>query len=605
MTSGTLKIHSENILPIIKQWLYSDKEIFLRELISNACDAMSKMQVLKERGLADYKDEELKVTLSVDKTAKTITISDGGIGMSHEEVEKYITQLAFSGAEEFIEKYKEKDEQDAIIGHFGLGFYSSFMVSKLVEIQTKSYQDVPAALWSCDGSSDYSLSEGTRTERGTDIILHVADDAEEFLDETRLKEILNKHCRFLPFKIHMGDSVINEKEPLWMKPASECTEEEYLDFYRYLYPAEPDPMFWIHLNVDYPFNLKGILYFPKITKHIDVNRPSVQLYCNRVLVSDNCKDIIPDYLTVLRGVIDSPDIPLNVSRSYLQMDSTVKKLASHISKKVSDKLKSIYSSDKETFLKKWPDIEMIVKLGVLQDEKFYDRIKELLVFETTKGEWSTVEEYIERHPESKIYYTSHGPDAKTPILDLYEKKEIEVLYAAQYLDTPLINFLESKLSGKKFQRIDGGLDDELLDKDREKTVLDTEGRTQGAVLEETFKKLLNKEKVKVEAKSLPSDSLPCFVMIKEEMRRMRDYFAMTGTDLPGMGMDEHTVVINTNNALVEKLPEIAKKDEKLAEDVTSQLYQMSLLSQKELDPKEMSGFVSKTTEVLEKFAALI
>ncbi len=609
MATGTLKIHSENILPIIKKWLYSDKDIFLRELVSNACDAMSKVAVLGEQNECSFDPSSLEIRIHIDKEQKKITISDGGIGMSADEVEKYIAQLAFSGAEEFIEKYKDAEEKEQIIGHFGLGFYSAFMVSSLVEIQTKSFkEDTPAAYWSCDGSSEYALKEGTREQRGTDIILSINSDSEELLEEAKLKEILKKHCLFLPFPIYLNDTRINEKEPLWTKPASECTKEEYLEFYRYLYPMEPDPIFWVHLNVDYPFNLKGILYFPKIGKRFDINQPSVHLYCNRVFVSDNCKDLIPDYLTVLRGVIDSPDIPLNVSRSYLQMDKTVRQLAAHISKKVSDKLGTLHKTEKETYIEKWSDIEMIVKLGVLQDDKFYERVKEHLLWKTSSGEWTTAEGYLERNgekTEKKIFYTAHPEEHESHMLNAYKDQGIEILYAPQYLDTPLINLLESKLDGAKFQRIDGGIDDSILDKDREQNVLDADGRTVSSRLAEFFSKALGKEKLSVEAKSLKSNSIPAFVMLKEETRRMRDYLAMTGNEFPGNLMEEQTLVVNTNNPLITALPKIAEKDSALADSLAHEIYDLTLLSQKELSPQEMGGFISRTTTVLEKLATHI
>lgn len=588
MTTGTLKIHSENILPIIKKWLYSDKEIFLRELVSNACDAMSKTQVLADKGEATIAEDELQVQITTKDSS--IIISDGGIGMNTAEIEKYIAQLAFSGAEEFIEKYKDADEKEQIIGHFGLGFYSAFMVSKEVEIDSKSYSDAPAAHWKCDGSSDYEMSEGTRKERGTDITLHISEDSKEFLEESRLRGILEKHCRFLPFPIFLNGKKINEKEPLWNKPASECTDEEYLEFYRYLYPMDQDPIFWIHLNVDYPFNLKGILYFPKIHKRMDVNQPSVHLYCNRVFVSDNCKDLIPDYLTVLRGVIDSPDIPLNVSRSYLQMDSTVRQLASHISKKVSDKLGTIYKTEKETFVQKWPDIEMIVKLGVLQDEKFYGRVQDFLIWKNTEGEWTTANDYVERHPDSKIYYTSHPEEHSTDILQAYKDKGIEVLFAPQYLDTPLINFLEMKMEGKKFQRVDGGIDDALLD---------GEAGEHDEAIQQGFSDAIGKEKLTVEVKSLSSANIPALVVLKEESRRMRDYLAMTGNEFPGNLMDEHTLVLNTKNPTIASFMKLKDKDEPLAKKVATHIYESALLTQKELDPSQMNAYLSRANEVLE------
>lgn len=401
MVQGTLKIHTENILPIIKKWLYSDKDIFVRELVSNACDAIEKCRRLREHGELSVSDEEFRIDLILDKEKRTLKIVDTGIGMTAEEVEKYIAQVAFSGAEEFLGKYKSQNEKDQIIGHFGLGFYSSYMVAENVTINTLSYQgQAKAALWSCDGSPTYELSEGTRTTRGTEITLFVDKENDEFLEENRIRSILQHYCAFLPFPIFLNDKQINAKQPLWLKSPTECTETDYLEFYRSLYPLEADPIFWIHLNVDYPFHLKGILYFPKITKRFDWSQNTIKLFCNRVFVSDHCKDLIPDFLMVLQGAIDSPDIPLNVSRSTLQMDRTVRQLSSHISKKVTDRLSTIFSTEREKFIQSWPDIEMIIKLGVLQDDKFYERAKEFLIWKNLSGEWTTVDQYLERNRES-------------------------------------------------------------------------------------------------------------------------------------------------------------------------------------------------------------
>ena len=366
MKKNHLSINSENILPIIKKWLYSEKDIFLRELVSNATDAINKLKLIN----AANKDS-FRIDIQIDKDNKTISISDNGIGMNEEEVKKYIAQIAFSGAEDFLEKYKTHDEKDQIIGHFGLGFYSAYMVANKVEVDTRSYIEKEApVLWSCDGSSEYFLSKSKRTDTGTTIILHINKENEEYLDKNVLLKILNNFCLFLPYPIYLNDQHINNEYPLYLKSPSECTEKEYLEFYRKLYPLNPDPIFWVHLNVDYPFNLKGILYFPKIGQSFDANKNAIKLFCNRVFVSDNCKDLLPDFLMILQGAIDSPDIPLNISRSFLQMDSTVRKLSSHISKKISDRLSSLYKLDKEKFTSYWPSIETVIKLGILQDEKF-------------------------------------------------------------------------------------------------------------------------------------------------------------------------------------------------------------------------------------------
>lgn len=602
MSKGTLKIHSENILPIIKKWLYTDKNIFLRELVSNACDAMSKLKILREEGKVSFNDEELRIDIEVKKDAKTLTILDTGIGMTAKEVEKYIAQLAFSGAEEFVKKYQKEGEQEQMIGHFGLGFYSSFMVSKEVEIDTLSFtKSAKAAHWSCDGSPDYTLDEGSRTERGTTITLHIAPDSEDFLEEGHIREILLKHCRFLPYPIYLNGKQINELEPLWIKPASECTDQNYLDFYRALYPLEPDPIFWIHLNVDYPFHLKGILYFPKLNRRLDPNQSSVHLYCNRVFVSDSCKDLIPDYLSVLRGVIDSSDIPLNVSRSNLQMDRTVRQLSSHISKKVSDKLTSQWQSDRDAFVQKWPDIEMIIKLGVLQDDKFYDRIKGCLVWKNSSQDWTTLEEYLERHEDKKVFY-HHDEKQTTHFFEMYKDKGVEILFSSSHLDTPLMSFLEGKIEGVKFQRLDGAVDETILDKDREKIVLDESGKTEAIHTANFFKAQLD-DTVAVEAKSLTSDHVPAFILITEEERRMRDYFALSGQELPSRLGKNHTLVVNTNNKLVQAIPKL--KDQELAKGLVKQLYALSLLSQRELDPSDFSSFLKRSSELLESLTTRV
>jgi len=582
MAKGKLKIHSENILPIIKKSLYSDKDIFVRELVSNSCDAMTKMKVLRDEKVTDFLDEELRIDITIDKEAKTIRIVDTGLGMNEVEVKNYIAQLAFSGAEEFVEKYSKGSE---IIGHFGLGFYSSFMVSKQVDIDTKSYQDEPAVFWSSEGTYDYTIKKGKRETRGTEITLHVDDDSDEFLEESKLGEILRKYCSYLPFPIFLGEQQINSTEPLWLKNASDLTDADYISFYHHLYPMEPDPIFWIHLNVDYPFNLKGILYFPKINQRFDFGSSHIQLYCNRVFVSDNCKDLIPDHLMVLRGAIDSPDIPLNVSRSYLQMDKTVRSLGQHVSKKVADKLASLYQSDAEKFQKAWPDLEMIVKLSCLHDEKFYERVKDALLWKTVKGEWTTVESLDTK----KVFYTME-PNGDSQFLDMYKAKGIEVIIAPTPLDTPIMNLLEGKIEGLKFQRIDGGIDESLLDTDRE-------ANTEIAALIKSH--LVN---VNVEAKSLTSDELPGFVMLTEENRRMRDYLALSKTEMPIDMLSEKTFVVNTNNPLIVALSAMNEKDPDLAKDMINQVYQLALLSQKELHKDDFESFIRRSNSVLSKLA---
>lgn len=606
MEQKTLSVDSKNILPIIKKWLYSDKDVFIRELVSNSCDAIGKLKILRDHGTIDISDEEFRIDINIDKENKTITICDTGIGMTSEEVDKYISQIAFSGAKDFLEKYKTENEKDQIIGHFGLGFYSAYMVSSLVEIHTLSYQKgVDPVFWSCDGSSTYSIDKGTHASRGTKIILHVDKESEEYLDEHKIKQILTTYCSYLPVPIYLNNNHINNKTPLFIKNPSDCTDKEYIEFYNELYPMDPDPIFWIHLNVDYPFHLKGILYFPKIHKRFDPNQSTIKLFCNRVFVSDNCKDLFPDYLMVLKGALDSPDIPLNVSRSYLQVDKTVKQLSSHISKKITDRLSSIYKSDPEQFKNSWEDIELIIKLAILQDEKFYGRAKEFLIWKNNDNTWTTIEEYLERNKEKnkdKVFYILKE-NHHAQFLDLYKEKGLEVLFVNSFIDTPVISFLESKISPTQFQRIDGSLDDSLLDLSREKTLLDSEGKSQAALIAETVRNALSIKDLEVEAKSLASDKIPGFFLIDEQTRRLRDYMLMQGSEFPKM--DKKTFVINTNNPLILAAHKLSKQKPELAKDIITQVYDLTSLSQKELNPKEISNFVSKTNDLLEKLVSQV
>lgn len=601
MRQNNLSIHSENILPIIKKWLYSDKDIFIRELVSNATDALNKVRILRDQGQAAVEDNDLKVQIKIDKSRKTISIIDTGIGMTEEEVEKYIAQIAFSGAEEFVSKYKSDAEKDPIIGHFGLGFYSAYMVASKVEIDTVSYlPDSEAVFWSCDGSSSYSIGAGSRSSRGTQITLFVDDANLEYLEESKLRELLNRYCQFMPFSIELNGKAIGNKAPLWTKNPSECNEKDYLEFYRQLYPLDPEPLFWIHLNVDYPFNLKGILFFPKIHRRFDSNESTIKLFCNRVFVSDNCKEILPDYLTILRGAIDSPDIPLNVSRSYLQVDQNVRQLSSHISKKVSDKLSLFYKTDREKYIASWPDIEMIVKLGLLQDEKFFEKTKDILIWKNSEEKWTTVPEYLERAKEKKVYYT--GSDRSAQIIQLYKEKETEVLFAPLPIDTPVIQFLEEKLE-TSFQRIDGALDAHLLDPSREKTLLDPDGKTAAAKTASFIRASLDDPNLEVEAKSLASNKLPALLLLDENQRRLRDYMALTQGKSSISA--RKTFVVNTNSPLIQAIEKLESKQPDIAKEMAKSVYDLSLLSQRELEPSDLEKVVSRQTEILEKLASLI
>ena len=600
MTNGKLKIHTENILPIIKKWLYTEREIFLRELVSNACDAITKARRLRDAKEATFKDDEMRIDITIDHENKSITITDTGIGMSAEEVEKYIAQVAFSSAEEFVEKYKTEGQQDPIIGHFGLGFFSSYMVAKKVTIDTLSIRKESTPVrWECDGNVDYTLATGARAAHGTAITLHLDNDATEYLEETKLKSLLTNYCSYLPYPIHLGEHLINDKEPLWLSSPSKTDDKDYLAFYRDLHPFDPNPIFWIHLNVDYPFHLQGILYFPKVTTRIDWSKNHIKLFSNRVFVADNCKDILPDYLTMLRGAIDSPDIPLNVSRSTLQVDTTVRKLSTHIASKVASRLTTLHQSDPKKYQEIWPDIELIVKLGALQDDKFYEKVKPALIFKTLSGEYLNLEEYLEKHTGDKIFYTSDEHLPKQ-LLDLYTNQGIEILLATSPVDSALMNHFEQKLSGKTFQRLDGALDDTLLDSSKENTLLDPEGKTQSAQIASYIKSALNQDNLEVEAKSLASDSLPSLLIIDENMRRLRDHMALTGQSVPPSISAKQTFVLNTNSKLVQSIYKLKDSDPDLAQELIHQLYDLALLTQKEFDPSTLTTFITRTTTLLEK-----
>lgn len=602
-TTGSLKIHSQNILPIIKKWLYSEKDIFVRELVSNACDACRKVKILSDQGVAQVKSDEFEIRVTIDKKAKTLTFFDTGIGMDAEEIEKYIAQIAFSGAEEFVSKYSSNEEKDQIIGHFGLGFYSAYMVADKVEIDTLSFkEDVEPVFWSCDGTSEYTMEKGNRKDRGTTITLYIGNEHLEYLEEDKIQSILSHYCNFLPYPIYLNEKHINNKEPLWTKSALDCSDKEYLEFYKRLYPLDEEPLFWVHLNVDFPFNLKGILYFPRIRQGFDFKKSQIKLFCNRVFVSENCTDLIPDYLMVLKGAIDSPDIPLNVSRSYLQMDKTVRQLGAHISKKVADRLVSLSNIDKEAFLKAWPNIEVIVKLGAMHDEKFYERVKDILVWKNSQGEWTTLDAYQERNKEKtkdKIFYTPSEAHA-SHFLELYKEQGVEVLLTESLLDTALMGYLESKNSEWKFQRIDGAIDGAILDASKEKSLLDAEGRTEAGKLAQFVRsKLSLNEQLEVEAKSLASDTLPAFIVIDENSRRMRDYFAIHQPEMQSMMPPlKQKLVINTNSKLMSAIHSL--KDQDLAKDLVTQVYDLALLSQKEMDPKSLNTFIGRTNSILEK-----
>ena len=585
MKKGSLSVHSENILPIIKKWLYSSKEIFLRELVSNATDAIQKRLVLQGPNTTH------KISVQLDSAKKTLTISDTGLGMTEEEVEKYIAQIAFSGAEAFVSKYQEAKE--AIIGHFGLGFYSAYMVAQRVEIETLSYlPDAKPVFWSCDGSSDYSIGAGSRTEVGTSIILHLDEENQTSLKEAKVRELLSRYCSFLPFPIDLNGQPLNNQDPLWLKNPTDCTQADYLSFYRNLFPMEPEPLFWIHLNVEYPFRLKGILYFPKRLRRFEQQEKEIRLYCNRVFVSDQCTDILPEYLTLLRGAIDSPDIPLNVSRSYLQVDQQVKQLSTHIAKKVADRLVSLYKTERDAYIAAWDDVEPIVKLGLLQDEKFSERIQEALIWKTTQSSWTTIAEIRAETPDlSKIYYSLE--EGAATLQKLYKGT---VICANSGIDTAVLQHLENKLAPLHFQRIDSELADHLLDPTREKSLLDADGKSESTHIADIVRRALDQKDLEVEAKSLSSDQLHGVILFDEQNRRLRDYLAATQGAVPDHFHGKRRFVINTNSPLVQAL---SRLNQPLATELAQQLYDLARLNQREVSANQVEELAARQARLLE------
>ena len=576
MQKGNIGVTTENIFPVIKKFLYSDHEIFLREMVSNAVDATQKMKTLADRG--DFKEElgDMSVRISLDEKAKTLTISDRGIGMTAEEIDKYINQIAFSGVTDFLDKYK--DSANAIIGHFGLGFYSAFMVSEKVEILTRSYQEgAQAVRWTCDGSPEFTIDEAEKDERGTDIILHIADDCKEFLEKQRIENLLQKYCKFMAVPVIFGkkqewkdgkmqdteeDNVINNVEPLWTKTPSTLKDEDYKSFYRTLYPMQDEPLFWIHLNVDYPFNLTGILYFPRIQSNIDLQKNKIQLYCNQVFVTDQVEGIVPEFLTLLHGVIDSPDIPLNVSRSYLQSDANVKKISTYITKKVADRLKSIFNENRKEYEEKWDDLKIFINYGMLSQDDFYDRAKDFALLKDVDGKYFTYEEYktlIKGEQTDKdgmlVYLYANNKEEQYSYIETAKQKGYSVLLFDGQLDTPVAQMLEQKLEKSKFTRVDGDIIDRLIMKeDRKKTELSVE---QTDNLSQVFKSQMpqmEKTEFNVEIQSLGEQMQPVVITQSEYMRRMKDMSRyQSGMGFYAQMPDMFTIVLNADHELVKKV----------------------------------------------------
>ena len=644
MQTGKINVQTENIFPVIKKFLYSDHEIFLRELISNAVDATQKLKTLVSLGKADCELGDLTIEVKVNKDDKTIHVIDRGIGMTAEEVDRYINQIAFSGAEEFLTKYKGNDAAN-IIGHFGLGFYSSFMVADRVDILTKSYlPDAQAVKWSCDGSPDFTLEEIDKADRGTEIVLYVTDDElQEFVSEDKLTQLLTKYCRFLPVPIRCGTktewrkkegndkdldnnldnnldnkdekkeepkeeavqvpNIINDTDPIWQKQPSTLTDEDYNNFYHKLYPMSfEEPMFHIHLNVDYPFNLTGVLYFPKIKNQLDLKKNRVQLYCNQVFITDELEGIVPDFMNLLHGVIDSPDIPLNVSRSYLQSDSNVKKISTYISKKVAEKLEQMFKENREEFEKKWDDLSVFLEYGSLTDEKFYDKIKDFFLLKNTEGKYFTIEEYrnmvsalqTDKNGNIVMLYAANADDQHVYIANAKEKG-YDVLLLSGFLDTHFINMLEQKLEKVRFTRVDANVADKLIEKEEDATVSKL-SEDQQKQLKEFFEKQVNAQMFTPEVASLSETDLPVTVTQNEFMRRFKDMEKVSGQQGFYGGFDHYNLVINGNHPLATRI--LDEKDEAKRTQLIQQMIDLAMLSQNILTGEKLSEFVKRSYELL-------
>ncbi|OKH21120.1 molecular chaperone HtpG [Chroogloeocystis siderophila 5.2 s.c.1] len=648
LEQGTISIHTENIFPIIKKSLYSDHEIFLRELVSNAVDAIQKLKMVSRAGEYTGDIGEPEIQIVIDKDKKKLAISDNGIGMTAEEVKKYINQVAFSSAEEFIQKYQGKSDQP-IIGHFGLGFYSSFMVAQKVEIDTLSYKEGATAVhWSCDGSPEFRLEDSPRTQRGTTITLTLQEEEQEYLEPARIKQLVKTYCDFMPVPIKLDGEVLNRQKAPWRESPNSLTKEDYLEFYRYLYPFQEEPLIWVHLNTDYPFILNGILYFPKLKPDVDVTQGQIKLFCNQVFVSDHCEEIIPKFLLPMRGVIDSTDIPLNVSRSALQMDRTVRRIADYISRKVGDRLKELYRDYKEEYIKAWQDIGTFVKFGALNDEKFKKQIEDIIIYRTThetkasdtpnvevqpqEGDvwqdvtpqesaattlpYTTLKEYLERNKqrhENRVYYCTDQVTQATYV-ELHKNQGLEVLFMDSFIDTHFITFLEREYPDVKFSRVDSDLDETLLDQDKAGEIVDPKtNKTRSELVKELFQKALNKPKLNIRTEALKSDdpqgTPPAMVLLPEFMRRIQEmnaFMQQQAAQFP----EEHILLVNTAHPLIQNLVSLnqgsivqgdtVSPSAELANMICHHVYDLALMAQKGFDAEGMKAFVERSNQVLTK-----
>ena len=608
MEKGNLSINSENIFPIIKKWLYSDTDIFLRELVSNACDAIVKLKKLGTMGQFNIDgNDKFKVVVRLDEKAKTIQVIDNGIGMTADEIKKFITEIAFSGATDFITKYQDQFENGSdIIGHFGLGFYSAFMVADKVQIDSKSYiADAESAKWVCDGGIEYEMDTSDRLDRGTTVTLYVSDDNKEFLNGWKLKEILAKYCGFMPVEIYFEDASkkddeqedkpVNDTNPLWLKKPSECTDEEYKEFYHKVFTDFNDPLFWIHLNMDYPFRLKGILYFPKLKHELESIEGQVKLYNNQVFIADNLKEVIPEFLLLLKGTIDCPDLPLNVSRSFLQNDGYVTKMSKYITKKVADKLNSMFKKTRDEYEKYWEDISPFIKYGAMREHDFYEKVKDSLLFKTTEGNYVTLKEYTDKNKdkaENKVFYVS-DIQQQAQYIKMFKDQGMDAVVLDTRLDVPYVSFLEAYSGGVRFERIDSAVS-EMLKSDNEAEI-DAES------LENLFKEALKKDDLKLKVENLKSDEVSAMIELSEQSRRMQEMSAMYGMDNRTFPSDE-TLVLNANNNVVKLLLDIKDERKDEAEMICRQVYDLAVMSHKPLSQEEMTEFISRSNKIMELLA---
>lgn len=650
LEQGTITIHTENIFPIIKKWLYSDHEIFLRELISNAVDAIQKLKMVSYAGEYDGDLGEPEIVIAIDKDKKTLSVTDNGIGMTGEEVKKYINQVAFSSAEEFVEKYKASGDQQ-IIGHFGLGFYSSFMVAREVEIDTLSYRkDATAVHWICDGTTEFKLEESSREQRGTTITLTLQDEELEYVEPQRIKQLIRTYCDFMPVPIKLDGEQINKQKAPWKESPSSLNKEDYLEFYRYLYPFQDEPLLWVHLNTDYPFVVNGILYFPKLRPDIDVSKGQIKLFCNQVFVSENCEEVIPRFLLPLRGVIDSSDIPLNVSRSFLQNDRTVRKIADYIAKKVGDRLKELYRDDRPAYIRSWQDLGTFVKFGSMNDDKFKKQVEDILIYRTTakleegptvevqteEGDawqsattsaqingtyYTTIKEYLERNKaqhENRVYYCTDEVNQSTYV-SLLKNQGIEVLFMDSFIDTHFVSFLEREYTDVKFLRVDSDLDETLIDKEQAAEIVDpTTNQTRSEQIKQLFEQSLSKPKLTIRTEALKADNAqgapPAMILLPESTRRLQEMMAMMQQSQEIKLPEEHTLLVNTSHPLIQNLISINQgtvlqtggksPSAELATQICQYVYDLALMAQKGFDAEGMKTFTERSNQVLTRLTEM-